>query len=238
MGQIFLNLERQTWQAMTDPVTIGPIDPNAIFSENYHVAHLGQPDCLQLNLQGGTTSYSDVLWRYPGVTVLPQPASGLITFCGMLALSPSSLQGANAIEIDTMLSGQNILYNMSSQNSYAWSAGRLQVNNAAGGWVDTDINLGQYEPEMWHSFVWEYSWDSQRQICRKIAFTVDGMRYPIPSNLATIPGISQAWAAGLLLQLQLGSLQNTVPWSAWYTNLHLIYGRPIQDTISPLLYGG
>lgn len=249
VGQVFLNLEREAdWARVRgdgdgsggattggDNAAIGTWDPQATADFQQHVSHLGQNDCIKFNLTGGPNIYSDVLFRYPAASVLPQPPSGLITLTGMLAVSASSMDGAQAIEIDTMLSQQNVLYNMSSQISYSWLAGRFQVNNPpdpGGAWIDTDINLGRYEPDVWHTFVWEYSWDAQRQISRKIAFTFDGMRYAIPTHLATVGGVSQPWAPGILLQLQMGANISRIPWSTYYCNVHYIYGRPIRPYLN------
>lgn len=135
-----------------------------------------------------------------------------------------ALNGMQALEFDTLVTADDVKYNLSSQINYAKS-GMLQIVNDADGsknWEDSGIVLGKPSSNVWHDFQWEYWYDTNAKQFGYTAFTLDGVRHPITQaeyiqEIPTSPG----WGTNLRLhtQLQIGTNSKGLPFSVAFDRL-------------------
>jgi hypothetical protein len=151
--------------------------------------------------------YAD--WMSAGVFHLPESCTGHLQMGISFFVDADSLANAQAIEMDTKITDANqITYDGSLQFDYSQSATNavVEIVGAKGGWVETGIIIPKFAPNVEHSVLIEYEFNSAAKTSSVVSITIDGTLYPMPANLSNIPGSTNAphpWAANEILpQLQ------------------------------------
>jgi hypothetical protein len=130
------------------------------------------------------------------------PNSGKLSLAFEVIVDEDSLTSAQALEFDTKLSIASYIYNFSSQLNYA-EGGTLQISNAAGSWIDTGFKPGKLTPLTWHTFVFNYSFNTSTKTYSFVSAEIDGVLYTIPANLQNLKAVESNWADSANFQVQL-----------------------------------
>lgn len=130
------------------------------------------------------------------------PNTGNLSLSFQVMVDADSLTAAQALEFDTKVSIATYIYNFSSQINYA-EGGTLQISNALGNWIDTGFKPGKLSAGVWHSFVYQYKFDTTAKAYSIVSVELDGVIFPIPGNLGNLKAGQSNWADSANLQIQL-----------------------------------
>lgn len=129
------------------------------------------------------------------------PNTGKLSLSFELMIDANVASSAQAIEFDTRLSISGLNYNFSSQIDIA-AGWQLQISDAAGGWVSTGYNVPKLAPLEYHSFLYQYSFDTTKKLYSTLEIEIDNAPYPIPSTLQNLAPQNLGWADSCSLQVQ------------------------------------
>jgi hypothetical protein len=193
---------------------IGSWTPGTTFSQTQYQKQGDAQYAMKLSIKPVTGGYSDVLWAIHRRPV-PKPAAKM-TLKGRLWIDDNT--GVQCLEIDSLVTLGGYKYNMSSQINYS-KGGMLQVAHGSTSWFDTPIVVGKLTTGVWHEFQWEYAYDTVAKTLSFLAFTLDGVRFTLPTQFQNIAPIATNWSDGVHLQLQLDANNKGVGYSVWYDRL-------------------
>lgn len=122
----------------------------------------------------------------------------------ILNLNSDSVNNSNSIENDIIFTDQNDLsYNGSVQNDYS-RGGLLEVSNPAAGWVSSGNVVGKYAPNVDHELFSLYQFDFlKNKSLTTTGFVLDRAFFPVPTNVATVPGVDKGWKNKMQVVVQL-----------------------------------
>jgi hypothetical protein len=183
------------------------------------VAKAGQINTLQLSLTGHSGLYANMRASL-SATHVPVPPDGLLTLDGMIYIDSAALA---SVSFDTIVAQNNVIWHMGLQIDYT-SGGTVRIQDSTGAWVSTGIVVGALAINTWHTIKVEMSVNLAGGTCSRIAFTLDGTRSVIPSNIATINGRNVNWANGTQIQLGLGTDSTAPHVTANYVDVGYTFG--------------
>lgn len=119
-----------------------------------------------------------------------------------LMTDADTLSAGRCLEFDSIVTLDRLKYNMSSQ--FNFNTGQFQISESTGQqWVNTGLVISRFIPYQWYPMTYDYWFDSSAKRYSILAMTLDGTRYPIPSNLQRLAPIETDWADVISLQVQL-----------------------------------
>lgn len=223
-GANFSNLETKSpgW-VVAGGTSVGGTDATPAYSMLQNVPWQGHTNTLQLMIHSAASKWGNVRASFPTAATqaqLPLPPDGLVTLSGMVWLTSVAL--AN-VSFDTVIGKSNVVYHMGLEIDYN-QGGMLMIQNSAGAWVSTGILVGILPMNTWNTFKVEMSLNTAAQTATRIALTLNGTRYVIPSNVASLTGKSTPWGDGNMVQLGIGTDSTGAQITAYYVNIGYTYG--------------
>ena len=171
----------------------------------------GHPLAALLHTQSAATNPGYADWLAGGVFNLPPICTGHLQLG--LTFFVSSVSVIQAIEIDTKITDANqVTFDGSLQFDYSQSETLtfVQVDKKGGGWVNTGISVDKFAPNVEHTVLIEYEFNSVAKTHSVVSITIDGVFYALPASLQNLPDVAYnpPWKASEILpQLQ----QDTKP---------------------------
>ena len=108
---------------------------------------------------------------------------------------------AQALELDCKYTHSGYQANFSHQLNYI-EGGHEQITNAAGSWVDIGYNPGKLTPNIWHHYVFTYSFNTGALTYSWVSLELDGVITNIPNTLQNQPMYASTWPDGVIPQVQ------------------------------------
>jgi hypothetical protein len=131
------------------------------------------------------------------------PGASRLCMRYVLEVNSDHTANCNSDENDCIFTDQSeYSYNGSVQNNNA-EGGMLQVSNPSAGWVDTGEVIGKYAPDVEHELLVLYEFDFTKRTLTTVGFVFDDAFFPVPANVATVPGASKGWTDKMQVIVQL-----------------------------------
>lgn len=195
------------------------IDPNPPAEFELIAAPAGDGTAVMIHTRGVAGEYSGGL-AHISRPLLPNTGNYGLAFEAMfsdqyLADSPAQeFDGFITPASDTFMFGFQIL-----------QSGALQVWDAVGKvWSPQFPGPGPLSPGVWHRFQMQYSWDLAKNVGTWVGVTIDGVDYPVPEAIRSVPGTALGWQTGCcVVQVQPDMLPTGADYNLIVDNANL-YG--------------
>lgn len=181
-------------------------------NNNTEVNPVPADDFKVVNWPGGMTTQIVASKPYGGAEAYTStfpivPGTSIYTLGYRMMFPGAALSVAQATEFDMMgvaPDASGAVANLSCQcvvaNKWTW-----MIAGEGGGWVSTGISTPLL-PDVWNSVAVQFyvNWTAKTVTCKSI--TVNGVAYPIPTSLGSVPFLLLKWQppSVMLLQRQLG----------------------------------
>jgi hypothetical protein len=210
------NLEHGAWVAKTGP-GIGPVPQTFLIlppldDESPLILYVANPTYGN----GLAASYRPLMPAF-------DPTAIPLAFEYEVCTDGNGPSLAQAIETDLLYCGADGYKAIGGlQNNYQLG-GVIQISNAAGDWVNTDVTLGKFAPGVWYSVKINYLVNAVAHTITYVSLVVNGITYPLGQTFASTL-MSPIWKPGVYAQLQTDVGAAGGGFSVGFKNVGLVWG--------------